>query len=138
MVHGRPLLPLRSDEVAAADPNRHETDHDDDTEESEVTIDWAGLAGRIEALPALDLNGGDLRLSELVELKTFARRSTAAAKNPERWRIIIVDTVGVDVSVGVSVGVALGGSVGSSHSTSGVAASSSFTASSGLPSSTFL
>jgi 3-deoxy-D-manno-octulosonic-acid transferase len=34
------------------------------------------------------------RLSELVELKSHAKRSTAAAKNPARWRIILVDSVG--------------------------------------------
>jgi 3-deoxy-D-manno-octulosonic-acid transferase len=34
------------------------------------------------------------RLSELVELKSHAKRSTAAAKDPARWRVILVDTVG--------------------------------------------
>jgi 3-deoxy-D-manno-octulosonic-acid transferase len=35
------------------------------------------------------------RLSELVEVKTRARRATAAAKDSARWRIILVDTVGM-------------------------------------------
>lgn len=35
------------------------------------------------------------RLSELVELRTGERRSTAAAKDPARWRVVLVDTVGV-------------------------------------------
>jgi 3-deoxy-D-manno-octulosonic-acid transferase len=34
------------------------------------------------------------RLSELVELKSHAKRSTAAAKQAGRWRIILVDSVG--------------------------------------------
>jgi 3-deoxy-D-manno-octulosonic-acid transferase len=34
------------------------------------------------------------RLSELVEPRTHVRRATAAAKDPNRWRAIVVDTVG--------------------------------------------
>jgi 3-deoxy-D-manno-octulosonic-acid transferase len=35
------------------------------------------------------------RLSELVEPRTHQKRSTAAARDPGRWRCIVVDTVGV-------------------------------------------
>lgn len=34
------------------------------------------------------------RLSELVELRTGQRRSTAAARDRARWRVVLVDTVG--------------------------------------------
>ncbi len=36
-----------------------------------------------------------IRLSRLVELPTLRRRSTAEAKDPKRWRCVVVDTVGV-------------------------------------------
>lgn len=45
-----------------------------------------------------DLAGRGLvatRLSELVELRTHRRRATAAAKDPARWRVVVVDTVGI-------------------------------------------
>ena len=35
-----------------------------------------------------------MRLSQLVEPKTLKRRTTAAAKNPASWRVILVDSVG--------------------------------------------
>ena len=35
-----------------------------------------------------------VRLSQIVEPKTLKRRTTAAAKNPASWRVILVDSVG--------------------------------------------
>jgi 3-deoxy-D-manno-octulosonic-acid transferase len=51
------------------------------------------LAQLEDAASAAGLN--PTRLSQLIELSTHQRRSTAAAKDPDRWRCIVVDAVGV-------------------------------------------
>lgn len=53
-------------------------------------------ARQLEALEASIAQRGlvPTRLSELVELRTHAKRATAAAKDPARWRIVLVDSVG--------------------------------------------
>ncbi len=82
---GQPLLPLLSDEVAPAEDSGPEDSTDAADEDVVVTIDWDGLAGRLESLP---VTAGNYRSLAATEGKVLYLNGDDGDYNPFEFRAL--------------------------------------------------